>query len=141
MLVSWWSIIIFFIFNHKNEPLPCHLVISVLTSILSVAVLKICRSVNVWAIRPREMYYVLWLHFIQYIVKKISHWPGVPTAIWHGFLSIFLLSSTGNPPMKTWQARLSICEPIEVITSFICTAISLVGARISTCSKLYYVPG
>ena len=34
----------FFIFNHKNEPLPCHLVISVLTSILSVAVLKICMS-------------------------------------------------------------------------------------------------
>ena len=53
--------------------------------------------------------------------------------MWHGFLSIFLFSSTGSPPINTWQTILSICEPIADITSLICTAISLVGAKISTC--------
>lgn len=58
--------------------------------------------------------------------------PGVPTTMWHVFLSIFLFSSTGSPPMNTWQTMLSICEPIADITSLIWTAISLVGAKIST---------
>ena len=71
------------------------------------------------------------LHHFQ---KHVYYWPGVPTAMWHGFFSIFLLSSTGKPPINTWQTTLSICEPVEVITSFIWTAISLVGARIRTYS-------
>ena len=54
--------------------------------------------------------------------------------MWHGFLSSFLFSSTGSPPMNTWQTMLSICEPIADMTSLIWTAISLVGAKISTYS-------
>ncbi len=48
-----------------------------------------------------------WYIFIVCIVvssadlDKKNYLPGVPTAMWHGFLSSFLFSSTGRPPMNT----------------------------------------
>lgn len=63
--------------------------------------------------------------------------PGVPTAIWH-FLSFCLSGPIIVPPMNTWHRRPVIADPIEWITSSICTAISLVGARTKTCVPLLW---
>lgn len=73
---------------------------------------------------------LLWSHNFT---TKMNQWqiPGVPTAIWH-FFSFCLSSTTGIPPMKVWHLREGIHCPIELITSQICVAISLVGANTST---------
>lgn len=53
--------------------------------------------------------------------------------MWH-FFSLILSWLRGVPPMKTWHAKPSIFMAIIVITAWICTAISLVGARIRICA-------
>lgn len=67
----------------------------------------------------------------HWIVTKVQ-WsvllPGEPTAMWH-FFSLILSWFKGVPPMKTWHSKPSILIPIVVITAWICTAISLVGAK------------
>lgn len=52
--------------------------------------------------------------------------------MWH-FFSRTLSWLRGVPPMKTWHSKPSIFTPMVVITAWICTAISRVGARIRIC--------
>ena len=64
--------------------------------------------------------------------QQSSSIPGEPTAMWH-FFSLTLSWLRGVPPMKTWHSKPSIFTPIVVITAWICTAISRVGAKIRIC--------
>lgn len=97
--------------------------------------LNIINSIQNIVINYRLQYMSIFYYFGQThnFTTKINQWqkPGVPTAIWH-FFSFCLSSTTGIPPMKVWHLREGIHCPIELITSKICVAISLVGANTST---------
>ena len=81
--------------------------------------------------RRPEINYVFIRNMIDTFSNRLVLLPGVPTTIWH-LSNFFQSSSTGNPPMNTWHLSFFINLPIDRITSWVCTAISLVGAIIST---------
>lgn len=66
--------------------------------------------------------------------RSVDASPGEPTAMWH-FFRWFLSWLTALPPMNTWHSRPSMAQPIAMTTEWICTAISLVGAKTRTCRE------
>lgn len=74
------------------------------------------------------------LCLFHYVVATGETLPGVPTAMWH-FFSLATSSANGSPPMNVWQRSWGREAPIEQMTCWIWTAISLVGASTSTYSQ------
>ena len=54
--------------------------------------------------------------------------------MWH-FFSLATSSASGSPPINVWQRSSGRADPIEQMTCWIWTAISLVGASTSTYSQ------